>query len=63
MPERDDPLRTIAERHFTSHGPATWRDFVVWAGFTVADAKLARAVSANLRGGPGYLYGAIGSLR
>jgi hypothetical protein len=38
--ERDDALRTVAERFFTSHGPATMRDFVGWTGLTVADAKV-----------------------
>ena len=45
--ERDDALRTIAERYFTSHGPATLRDFVGWTGLTVADAKLALHHAAN----------------
>lgn len=39
--DRDDALRTLAERFFTSHGPATVRDFVWWTGLTVADAKAA----------------------
>jgi hypothetical protein len=39
--DRDDALRTLAERFFTSHGPATVRDFIWWTGLTVADAKLA----------------------
>jgi winged helix DNA-binding protein len=38
--ERDDALRTLAERFFISHGPATLRDFVWWTGLTVADAKI-----------------------
>jgi hypothetical protein len=38
--DREDALRTMAERFFVSHGPATVRDFVWWTGFTVADAKL-----------------------
>lgn len=38
--ERDDALRTLAERFFVSHGPATLRDFVWWTGLTVADAKV-----------------------
>jgi hypothetical protein len=37
--DRDDALRTLAERYFRSHGPATLRDFVWWTGLTVADAK------------------------
>jgi hypothetical protein len=39
--DRDDALRTIAERYFASHGPATLRDFTGWTGLTVADAKTA----------------------
>lgn len=38
---REDALRTVAERFFKGHGPATVRDFVWWTGLTVADAKLA----------------------
>lgn len=38
--DREDALRTLAERFFTSHGPASVRDFVWWTGLTVADAKL-----------------------
>jgi hypothetical protein len=37
--DREEALRTIAERFFVSHGPATMRDFVGWTGLTVADAK------------------------
>jgi hypothetical protein len=39
--DRDDALRAIAERYFTSHGPATLRDFVWWTGLTVTDARIA----------------------
>jgi hypothetical protein len=38
--DRDDALRTLAERFFRGHGPATLRDFVWWTGLTVADAKV-----------------------
>jgi hypothetical protein len=38
--DRDHGLRTLAERFFRSHGPATLRDFVGWTGLTVADAKI-----------------------
>ena len=37
--DRDDALRTLAERFFVSHGPATLRDFVWWTGLTMKDAK------------------------
>jgi hypothetical protein len=37
--QRDQALATLALRFFTSHGPATIRDFVWWSGLTTADAK------------------------
>ena len=36
---RDEALATLSRRYFTSHGPATIRDFVWWSGLTSADAK------------------------
>ena len=36
---RDEALARLARRFFTSHGPATVRDFVWWSGLTTADAK------------------------
>jgi hypothetical protein len=40
--ERDDALRELAHRYFTSHGPALANDFAWWSGLTVADARRAR---------------------
>ncbi len=37
--DRDAALAELARRYFTSHGPATLRDFVWWSGLTVRDAK------------------------
>jgi hypothetical protein len=37
--DRDEALATLARRYFTSHGPATLRDYVWWSGLTVRDAK------------------------
>lgn len=37
---RDEALCELAERYFTSHGPATLKDFVGWANLTVKDARL-----------------------
>jgi hypothetical protein len=58
--ERDEALQAIAERYFTSHGPATLRDFVWWTGLTVADAKLAltlaQPVLARMRVGDAELW-------
>jgi hypothetical protein len=35
--ERDEALAELTRRYFTSHGPATVRDFSWWSGLTVAD--------------------------
>jgi hypothetical protein len=37
--QRDEALATLTRRYFTSHGPATTRDFAWWSGLTVADAR------------------------
>ena len=36
---RDEALAELTRRYFTSHGPATIRDFVWWSGLRSADAK------------------------
>jgi hypothetical protein len=36
---RNEALALLAERYFTSHGPATIQDFSWWAGITLADAR------------------------
>jgi len=36
---RDEALAELTRRFFTSHGPATIRDFVWWSGLRTADAK------------------------
>ena len=36
---RDEALAELTRRYFTSHGPATARDFAWWSGLTVADAR------------------------
>jgi hypothetical protein len=37
--ERDEAITTLAERYFTSHGPATTTDFAWWGGLTLTDAS------------------------
>jgi len=37
--ERDEALAELARRYFTSHGPATARDFAWWSGLSAADAR------------------------
>jgi hypothetical protein len=39
--ERDEALAKLAKRYFTSHGPATLRDFIWWSGLTTSDARKA----------------------
>lgn len=36
---RDEALVELVRRYFTSRGPATMKDFVVWSGLTMADVK------------------------
>jgi hypothetical protein len=38
--DREESLAELAGRYFTSHGPATLRDFVWWSGLTVREAKV-----------------------
>jgi hypothetical protein len=45
--ERDEALAELARRYFSSHAPATIRDFSWWSGLTVAESR--RAV--DLAGG------------
>jgi hypothetical protein len=47
--DREAALAELARRYFTSHGPATLRDFVWWSGLTVGDAKVGlRSVESEL---------------
>jgi hypothetical protein len=39
--EGEAALAELARRYFTSHGPATLKDFVWWSGLTVKDALVA----------------------
>ncbi|HEX5158582.1 MAG TPA: winged helix DNA-binding domain-containing protein [Ktedonobacterales bacterium] len=36
---RDEALAELTQRYFTSHGPATARDFAWWSGLTMADIR------------------------
>ena len=42
---RDEALAELARRYFSSHGPATLRDFVWWSGLTVRDAATGAALA------------------
>lgn len=46
--DRDESIVLLAERYFTSHGPATIHDFAWWSGLTVADAKRGTQLSKRL---------------
>ncbi|HET9411796.1 MAG TPA: winged helix DNA-binding domain-containing protein [Candidatus Saccharimonadales bacterium] len=47
---RDESLCVLAERFFTSHGPATLADYVNWSGLKVVDAKFGlQAVRSSLK--------------
>ncbi|WP_162910033.1 winged helix DNA-binding domain-containing protein [Aggregatilinea lenta] len=41
---RDDALAELTRRFFTSHGPATVKDFAFWSGLTIADVKAGLAM-------------------
>ena len=36
---REDDVAELVRRYFTSHGPATLRDFAWWSGLTMADGR------------------------
>jgi hypothetical protein len=42
---REEALAELTRRYFTSHGPATVRDFVWWSGLTMSDAKVGLALA------------------
>jgi hypothetical protein len=47
---RDEALAELTRRYFTSHGPATIKDFVWWSGLTTADARRGlEIIGANSR--------------
>jgi hypothetical protein len=39
--EREEALCELAERYFTSHGPATLQDFAWWSGLTTTETRFA----------------------
>ena len=51
---RDEAVAELARRYFSSHGPATIRDFVWWSGLLTTDAKrgleMIRARPENVNG-------------
>ena len=41
---REEDVAELVRRYFTSHGPATLRDFAWWSGLTIADGRAALAL-------------------
>lgn len=61
---RDEALAELTKRYFRSHGPATIRDFVWWAGLTVSDAKRGLEISKGWHEEiGGFTYWTIGRRR
>jgi hypothetical protein len=46
--DRNEALAELAKRYFTSHGPATARDFAWWSGLTIKDAQRAAESAGTL---------------
>ena len=63
----DEALAELTRRYFTSHGPATVRDFVWWSGLTVKQAKTglddARPRPSSRRAVDGMTYWSMPSAR
>jgi hypothetical protein len=43
---REEALAELTRRYYTSHGPATDRDFSWWSGLTLADVRLGLALAS-----------------
>jgi hypothetical protein len=46
---RDESIARLTERYFSSHGPATLRDFAWWSGLTIRDARAGLAMCGSLQ--------------
>jgi hypothetical protein len=45
---RDEALAILAQRYFTSHGPATVQDFIWWSGLSITEGKKALELVKDL---------------
>jgi Winged helix DNA-binding domain len=45
----DEALMELALRYFTSHGPATLKDYVQWSGLRISDAKKGITLASSSR--------------
>jgi Winged helix DNA-binding domain len=62
--ERDEALAELSRRFFSSHGPATIRDFVWWSGLTTADARRGlEIIKARSESVDGITYWTAGQVR
>jgi hypothetical protein len=62
--DRDEALGELCRRFFTSHGPATIRDFVWWSGLTPADARRGLdIIRARSESADGITYWTAGQVR
>ena len=60
--ERDEALGTLVSRYFSSHGPATIRDFAWWSGLSMADTKRGlEMVRARQTSVDGHLFWTTGN--
>ena len=58
---RDEALAKLAQRFFSSHGPATLRDFSWWSGLPMTDAKRSVEITrARQNSVDGYTYWSAG---
>jgi hypothetical protein len=65
--DRDEALAELTRRYFTSHGPATLRDYAWWSGLTMREGRrgleiLGRSLTRTTLGGLEY-FGADARLR
>jgi hypothetical protein len=59
--DRDEALARLSRRFFTSHGPATLRDFCWWSGLSMTDAKRSvEIIRARQTSVDGYTYWSAG---
>jgi hypothetical protein len=58
--DRDEAIAALSRRFFSSHGPATLRDFSWWSGLSMTDAKRSvEIVRARQTSVDGYTYWSV----
>ncbi|MGH2753662.1 MAG: winged helix DNA-binding domain-containing protein [Actinomycetota bacterium] len=61
--DRDEAVAELVDRYFTSHGPATVKDFQAWSSLTIADIKrgleiVGSRLASQVAGGLTYWFAA-----